>query len=84
MSLNLFVKGRLSGSELFMQELGKRIATFDVYFWITTTLIFDGLFFYFCDAILNYVPDCCVYSFHDELRQGNFERERTLHHLVLF
>ena len=83
MSLNLLVKGRLSGSELFMQESGKRIATFDVYFWITTTLIFDGLFFYFCDAIFNCVLDYCDYSFHDELRQRTFEREITLHHLVL-
>ena len=52
MSLNLLVKGRLSGSELFMQELRKRIATFDVYFWITTTLIFDGLFSTFVTQFL--------------------------------
>ena len=35
-----------------MQELRKRIATFDVYFWITTTLIFDDLFSTFVTQFL--------------------------------
>ena len=82
MSLNLLVKGRLSGSELFMQELEKRIATFDVYFWITITLIFDGLFSTFVMQFLILFVIAAFIHFICELRQRTFEEKYNIASLL--